>query len=327
MKCKLLIALSLSLLGCSPAPSDVNQQYSVRLANVLDVSKAVIKKPKALSLTATDTPTSSYTISVIDLAKLGHCRVATHIANHNNQLGKLAKPSERFKYNVNFIRYAQTCIKHQQTDNDVKETLSLALAEKRASLPASLAHVFTNEKELTKLLSLTFEEVTYEVSNGEIAAQEALSILATLANTLNNPNLIEENKLTSALEKLNNNPYVQSLLTSTQKQILWNSSSTHWLSQLSLENDICPEGKNKKKAKVLNNVFQKYYIQEIQAYQSKLAQRLHTLEPYFATFTEKFGKDVYPNPITPLINDLKLTAKQHVFWWQTFYKVCKVKPL
>ncbi|KZN61678.1 DUF3080 family protein [Pseudoalteromonas luteoviolacea] len=327
MKCKLLTAFSFILLGCTPAPSDVNEEYSERLANVIGVNKAVIEKPKTVKLQATNAPTSNYTISVIDLAKLGHCRVATHIANHNNQLGKLAKPSERFKYNVNFIRYAQACIKHQQTDNDVKETLSLALSEKRASLPASLVHVFTNEKELTKLLSLTFEEVTYEASNGEIAAQEALSMLATLANTLNNPSLIDENKLTNALEKLNNNPYVQSLLTSTQKQILWNSSSTHWLSQLSLENDICPEGKNKKKAKVLNNVFQKYYIQEIQAYQSKLAQRLHTLEPYFATFTEKFGKDVYPNPITPLINDLKLTAKQHVFWWQTFYKVCKVKPL
>ncbi|MBQ4809793.1 hypothetical protein A7985_04655 [Pseudoalteromonas luteoviolacea] len=327
MKCKLLTAFSFILLGCTPAPSDVNEEYSERLANVIGVNKAVIEKPKAVKLQATNAPTSNYTISVIDLAKLGHCRVATHIANHNNQLGKLAKPSELFKYNVNFIRYAQACIQHKSTDDDIKVTLQQALKEKQANLPASLAHVFTNEKELTKLLSLTFEEVTIETSNGEIAAQEALSIITSLVNKLDEPALIDENKLTAALEKLNNNSYVASLLTSTQKQILWNISSTHWLSQHSLEKSICPQGKNKQKAKVLNNVFQKYYIQEIQAYQSKLAQRLHTLEPFFSTFTDKFGKDLYPNPISPLLNELKLTAKQHVFWWQTFYKVCKVKPL
>jgi len=169
--------------------------------------------------------------------------------------------------------------------------------------------------------------VTYEVSDGEISAQEALSTLAKLTNNLGKPTHIQENNLTAALEKLNNNRYIQSLLSSTKKQIAWNLNGTRWLNEFSLTHTICPDGKNKKKAKVLNNVFQKYYIQNIQAYQSKLALRLHTIEPYFESFSHKFGAHIYPNPITPLLNELKLSAKQHVFWWQTFYKVCKVTPL
>ncbi|WP_185843546.1 DUF3080 family protein [Pseudoalteromonas luteoviolacea] len=327
MKCKLLVALSIFSLGCTPAPSDLNKEYSQRLANVLETDAPDITKPTFNKLPISPLPASKYKISVIDLAKLGHCRVATHIASHNNQLGKLAKPSEVFKYNVNFVRYAQECIKHKDTDSDVREILTKAHAQKKADLPATLAHVFTNEKELTQFLSLTFNEITYDTSNTEIKAQEALSTLSKLTNSLNSPHLIEEQSLTTALEKLNNNHYVQSLLTSTKKQIAWNRSSTKWLNQFSLENTVCPEGKNKNKAKVLNNVFQKYYIQDVQAYQSKLTQRLHSIEPYFKTFSQTFGSNTYPNPISPLLKELKQSAKQHVFWWQRFYKVCKVKPL
>ncbi|ESP92532.1 MULTISPECIES: DUF3080 family protein [Pseudoalteromonas] len=328
MKCKLLlIALSTVLLGCTPAPSDTNQTYTERLGKVFDTDGLSIEALSVLPHSAIDKPKSSYTISVIDLAKLGHCRVSTHIANHNNQLGKLAKPSEQFKYALNFIAYAQACIDDDRTPKDVQQALELARQEKLAQLYPMLAYVFTHEKELTQFFTLTFSEVQRETSQGEIHALEALNTLTSLIKDLNEPNKANGTMLTDALEKLNNNSYVQSLITSTRVQIAWNKTTTAWLSSLALERKVCPAGKNKKRAQVLNNVFQKFYIQDIQAYQSQLAKRLHDIEPHFQTFTDKFGGQDYPNVVTPLIAELKQSAKSHVYWWQNFYKVCKVSPL
>ncbi|KZN69543.1 hypothetical protein N481_22385 [Pseudoalteromonas luteoviolacea S4047-1] len=328
MKCKLLLlALSTILLGCSPKPSDTNQTYTERLGKVFDTDGLQIEKLSVLPHSATDKPLSSYTISVIDLAKLGHCRVSTHIANHNNQLGKLAKPSEQFKYSLNFIQLAQACINNDKTPDDVRQALTMARQEKLAQLYPMLAYVFTHEKELTQFFTLTFSEIQLETSQGEIRALESLNTLSSLIDSLQEPSLAKGDTLTTALEKLNNNNYVQSLITSTRTQIKWNQTTTAWLSTLNLDNKVCPAGKNKKRAKVLNNVFQKFYIQDIQAYQSQLAKRLHDIEPHFAAFSNKFGQHDYPNVITPLLGELKQSAKEHVFWWQNFYKVCKVNPL
>ncbi|MBQ4836634.1 DUF3080 family protein [Pseudoalteromonas luteoviolacea] len=327
MKCKLLfIALSTVLLGCKPAPSDTNQTYTERLAKVFNSDGLSIEALSMLPYSAFDKPKSSYTISVIDLAKLGHCRVSTHIANHNNQLGKLAKPSEQFKYTLNFIRHAQACIDDERTPQDVQQALELARQEKLAQLYPMLAYVFTHEKELNQFFTLTFSEIKRETSKGEIQALEALNTLTSLIKGLDEPNKANGDMLTAALEKLNNNSYVQSLITSTRVQIAWNHTTTAWLNTLELEHRVCPAGKNKKRAKILNNVFQKFYIQDIQAYQSQLAKRLHDIEPHFQTFTDKFGHNTYPNLVTPLITELKQSAKSHVYWWQNFYKVCKVSP-
>ncbi|KZN62147.1 hypothetical protein N473_21615 [Pseudoalteromonas luteoviolacea CPMOR-1] len=328
MKCKLLLlALSTVLLGCSPKPSDTNQTYTERLGKVFDSNGLQIDRLSVLPHSATEKPQSSYTISVIDLAKLGHCRVSTHIASHNNQLGKLAKPSEQFKYNLNFIQFAQACIDDDKTPEDVQQALSLAKQEKLAQLYPMLSYVFTHEKELTQFFTLTFSEIQRETSQGEIHALESLNTLSSLIQSLEKPSQAKGDTLTTALEKLNNNDYVQSLITSTRTQIAWNQITTAWLDTVNLENKVCPAGKNKKHAKVLNNVFQKFYIQDIQAYQSHLAKRLHDIEPHFETFSEKFGQHNYPNLITPLLRELKESAKEHVYWWQNFYKVCKVSPL
>ncbi|MDK1286222.1 DUF3080 family protein [Pseudoalteromonas umbrosa] len=328
MKCKLLLlALSTVLFGCTPAPSDTNQTYTERLGKVFSTDGLSIGSLSVLPHSVLDKPKASYSISVIDLAKLGHCRVSTHIANHNNQLGKLAKPSEQFKYNLNFIRYAQACIDDDRTPRDVQQALALARQEKLAQLYPMLAYVFSNEKELNQFYTLTFSEVQRETSQGEIHALEALNTLSSLIDSLSEPNQANGEMLTDALEKLNNNNYVQSLITSTRSQIAWNQTTTTWLNSLDIENKVCPAGKNKKRAQVLNNVFQKFYIQDIQAYQSQLVKRLHDVEPHFETFSRKFGQQDYPNVITPLLVKLKQSAKEHVFWWQNFYKVCKVSPL
>ena len=95
-----------------------------------------------------------------------------------------------------------------------------------------------------------------------------------------------------------------------------------------------PVGKNKDKAKIMNNIFQKFYLSQIQPYQAQLIGFLEVLQPLLNQLwyqervtTNEINQLIKANSNTNLLNQLKSSAKQHVIWWQEFYKTCEISPI
>ncbi|TMP30270.1 hypothetical protein CWB99_02555 [Pseudoalteromonas rubra] len=323
-----LTLFSVILVACAPVASDINQEYADRLAHVLALDPLQIAKPTPLEAYRATRPEATFRLSVLQLANLGHCALAQDVAMHNNQLGKLAVPSEVFKYQVRFIQLADQCVDDDRTsDPDVKRTLTQAAAYKRTALPQYFAFMLSAEEELTQFSRLTFAEIDKRGSDDEIRANEGLATLASIANTLSTPENIDPERITPALRKLHNNPYAQTLLTSARKQINWNQALTAWLSQVELQTTVCPEGKNKRKAEILHNVFNKFSISTLQPYQAQLSNQLQELSNSVAKISAAIPYPPYPNHAEALMDELKTSSRQHAQWWQRFYKVCKVAPV
>ena len=95
------------------------------------------------------------------------------------------------------------------------------------------------------------------------------------------------------------------------------------------KDELCPANKNKQKAQTLSNVFKKFYLEQLQPYQSFLVGRLETLQPLYQQIWHdtEMGKFVDSDSNAAILQSLKRSAKSHVTWWQGFYRTCEISPL
>ncbi|MBD1584565.1 DUF3080 family protein [Pseudoalteromonas sp. S16_S37] len=332
----LIISCVFVLAGCAPAPSDVYQDYQQRLEKVMQQNSITRSTLAPLTFKHVAKPKSQITLSILELTSLDHCSLMNIIAANNNQLGKVRVPSEQLKYAMNFIVHAQTCLNHPDTrDEIVKEKLANALEEKKSQLSHYFEQMVFNERELSKMLRLTSQEVALQDHQEPLS--EALEALTTLANlyikiAINEPDYSQlgyPQLVTNALAKLNQNDAVSRLITSARKQILLNNLTTQWLNTIEPSNTLCQHNKNKKKAQIVSNIFNKFYLSQLQGYQSKLTNMLQEVSPLLyilwrsePQLSELFNVEANES----YYQQLKTSAVTHVTWWQKFYKTCKIQP-
>lgn len=326
---KQLVALFslVCIVGCSPKPSDINREYQNRLAHVLAISIKEYKPAPFPTFEKTTLP-SPITISILELGQLDHCKLSQLIASHNNQLGKTAYPSELLKYQLAFVKQLTHCTETlSDEDNALKQTLLASFAQKQQALPAYFDNMVSAEREFLAQFRLTAAEFS---SNDNQDVQQAFSALAYFTN-LKQQLLtqtyedIDESLITASLQALNNNTAIPAILSSSLRQINFNNSATAALQTLDLTS-LC---NNPEKAQIASNVFQKFFIKQLQPYQAALTSNLESLSPRLYFLLNEQPKlnflfdSEHPNA---LLNQLKASAKQHVGWWQKFYQTCKINP-
>ena len=331
-----LLALCCAVLaGCSKAPSNTYQTYTERLSNTLKTQVPSLSKPAPISpLLPPNTLSGGSTISLIELASLSHCKLSLLISEHNNQLGKTAGHASILKYQIQFVQNAQQCLGTLEPSSNVYKTLLNAKVHKEQTLNHYFNSMLYNEFELNN---------TWQASSAELAVSPAgfsdtvaaMQQLALIKKHIINKHYLKINSadIFNALEQLNKYRFNQLLIYSTRLQIAFNNSATQFIQTQSID-EICPVGKNKKVATIISNVFQKYFLKEIQPYQANLAGYLETLLPLYNQLW--FDQPITNNQINTLIvldsqknllNQLKSSAKKHVTWWQNFYKTCEISPI
>ncbi|OHU88009.1 MULTISPECIES: DUF3080 family protein [Pseudoalteromonas] len=323
--------------GCTPAPTEIYNEYQSRLANVVDKAPATQDVTlQVLETPSLDKPVSKTTISFLELASLDHCKLMNTIAKNNNQLGKVRQPSEQLKYALRFIKQTQSCLADsEQLDPELKAKLNSALDEKRLQLPQYVERMIFHERELAKMSLLSGQEI--ELEDHKDAMNQSLEALAQLANAYKQirssefdiSQLDEPEEFTRSLAKLNNNHFVSRLINSARKQTALNNITTRWLGTIDISNDLCKPGRNHEQANILSNVFNRFYLSQLQAYQSKLANMLHSTSIHLYVLWQS------SHELSTLFNveqqqsyyqQLKASTVEHVKWWQVFYKTCKIQP-
>ena len=326
--------ISLISVGCTPLPSDTNNEFLQRLSNTLDKPQPKISNITKLPIPTIHKPESELSLSIIELASINHCQLSQAIAKKNNQLGKVHMPSEELKYNIQFILQVNDCTQDQLKLNDnIIDKLTAAKSEKQRTISQSFAYMLFNEPELLQLTQLTTSEISAQHhSEQQTISLEALTQLISLKQSLSHVELLTPEDvadITLTINKLYKNKYISKLISSVKKQISYNNTTTDWLSQLNIEQTLCPPGKNTHQAQILSNIFSKYYLEKIQPYQAQLTGMLENASPLLyelwrdhPELSNYFNNEQHSS----LLQQMKQSAINHVKWWQMFYKTCKIQP-
>ncbi|MAD05271.1 MAG: hypothetical protein CMK65_16850 [Pseudoalteromonas sp.] len=319
-----------ALIACTPSSGDVNHTYAQRLENVLKTDSFKLSKPSTLNVKhfAYDNDEKA-TIGMLELAQLRQCKLSTLIAEHNNQLGKTATPANILSYQIKFLQSANECLESFEKQDELFEKIKLTAAQKQANLPNYFKAMLLNESEFKQSwqLSSTFID---ENSAGFSETVSAMELIAKLNNKINTGriNEIDPEQIISQLEVLNRFKYNKLLISAARAQTHYNQQLTQQLMQYS-KDDLCPANKNKQKAQTLSNVFKKFYLEQLQPYQSFLVGRLETLQPLYHQIWRDTEMDHFVDSESndAILHRLKQSAKSHVSWWQDFYRACEISPL
>jgi len=321
--------------GCSEQPSDTYHEYQSRLANAL--SSPIPAYAELTNIKLNPQPLISQTqlnVSILQLAQLNSCALSTLIAEHNSQLGKVATPATKLIYQIEFIKAAPTCLRTLDKASNSYQKILAALHHKQAQLPAYFTQFLYAEAELKQSWQLTHYELDTNL-NGLVETELALQQLANIKNQISAEQYqqINTHHIYKSLEQLNRFNFNQALITAVRKQTRLNNVTTNYLADIDLTS-LCNPIKNKKQAQIVNNVFKKYYLAQLQPYQAQLTGALERLMPYYRalwlqnTYVDKaLVPMLKPNHPHTLLNGLKQSAKEHVIWWQRFYKTCEISPI
>ncbi|MDA1300287.1 MAG: DUF3080 family protein, partial [Proteobacteria bacterium] len=117
----LLAVLALLLpAGCSVenVPGQQIREYSTRLARVLDEPMPEVSVTPAPNLPRTRdlalpglAQGGAMTLNPLEYLRLGECELQNLIAGRNSGLGKLARPSQRLVYEVQFLALVEDCVR------------------------------------------------------------------------------------------------------------------------------------------------------------------------------------------------------------------------
>jgi len=330
----LLAACCMVLLGCSEQPSEANKTYLSRLSNTLQAPEPHTKPLQQLALVKpVEALQPAIKIGITELAGISQCKLNVLISEHNNQLGKTATAASQLKYQIDFIQSAQNCLNTLDKQSNVHSKITAAKNQKQTQLTHYFNNVLYSEPELSSTWQLTGQELSTQPA-GFSDTVEALKKLTTIKHQIETKKsmAINSDDILSALEPLNRYKFDQQLIQAAREQISLNHTATQFVNSLVVE-DICPKGKNKQQAKIVSNIFNKYYLKQIQPYQAQLSGYLETLQPLYmqlwfnqAVSSEAVNALLDPNS-NNLLAQLKASAKEHVIWWQKFYKTCEISPI
>ncbi|QYJ89532.1 DUF3080 family protein [Shewanella halotolerans] len=329
-----LLCLLLWLPGCQRA-KDVDylwQNYSQRLAHVIDQPYSPPEfKPMQLGK-ADRQEQASLTISILDTLSLGHCPLGRLIADHNSTLGKVAPPSQQLIYQISFIQLAPACI-DTLDEGELKNKLTQALQQKQAHAMSYFNRVLTRDKSFTKSLFIGYDSLVLdEMRAGRFELESAIGQLLSIKDHIKQRQWqqIDTAQIEPALALMAHQTLLQRYLRSlaySQAQLI---ALNDYL-QLHSASVACRPNHANRKQEILQNVFHKYYLAQTQAYLSQLNQLHYRLsEPLLALFAgsnhQAFIEHYFGEQPGALPEQLKSQMRRHVKWWQVFRESCNIAP-
>lgn len=332
IKACIAVGFSFLLLGCQRA-KDVDylwQDYGQRLSNVIehpytaaDFVPQQISRPKPVTR-------PSQTISILETLSLSHCQLGTLIADHNSTLGKVAPPSQQFIYQIRFIQLAPACIATLEA-GPLRRELTQALKQKQDGAMEDFNRVLTRDRSITQSLFIGYDSLVLDKTHaGRFELESALGQLLDIKRAIAQQawQQIDTKQIEPTLALLAHQSllpkYLRSLSYSQAQLVALNDYLTEHAASIT-----CRPGHANHKQEILQNVFHKFYLAQIQAYLSQLNQLHYRLnEPLLALFEgssyQGFIELHFGEQQDALPAKLKTQMRRHVKWWQAFRESCNI---
>lgn len=349
----IIAALLLTISGCDASkPESMLTEYSQRMSTVLEtgVQSATITElptfPQKRDRTYLTTDLRQGLWEVLDFRQ---CDMLGIISERNSLLGKVMLPSQKMRYELRFVNALQQCKKTIQTmegpDQELdafKDRLDEILTLKHNNLPLEVWNGIYASAEISKHFktsAIPFSNKASGVDSEHVSvhtATQKFHHLATLASskTIELPNWLDNIEADyAALYRSDMGPQLLrsiSLLTSHLTNV------ADAIDQRLSRKPFCFKDHQPPRAAVLNNVFRKYYVEQVQPYMATVEQNAKLWFETHAAIIQKLpatpGMKSYADQVFSLENSNSLWSRwitardHHTKAWQTILGQCNMMP-
>lgn len=332
----LLVFSLLCLAACMPSKeaNDLWHNYQQRLAKVIEspIPPGSTTLPH-FDVPSTNAPQSKQTVSLLELYKLNQCQLGPLIASRNNSLGKVAPPSQQLIYHIKFLQLVDACLTQFAEKNMLTPILIKAKQAKITDRMQVFNYMLTNDASINQALfirrnSLQLGKEQQGLLEIELAIKQLLAIKLALQQkqlTKIDSEIIELQLAQFQYDQLLAR-YMTSLNHSYQALIEINQFLAQHSQKLQ-----CKAGYHQQQQQILNNIFNRFYLGDIQAYIGQLNQIHYRLSE---SITQLFAGSAYQPQIDYYFADtqaslpqlFKQAIRQHVMWWQSIRESCQLSP-
>ncbi len=265
----------------------------------------------------------SISIGLLDSYELRKCGLFNLVAEKNSVLGKVQDQFRNFDYQVQVSYGIERCLTSPNISSALKTQLASIQQQKLKQLPAHFTNLVFSSDAMRQQLEAT-EWLSVEQGRGSTPVIQAFNHIDSGfsgSETLDYTSTL--NALTPYQEVLEKNavlgPLSYSMLNAANKlNVITQQLKGHD------ETIICGQGRNTTKFRYLRNVFNEFFIGEIQPYLAKVDSIYNELNPLI-DFVDTSHEN-YQYPIKQYHQDFRAATKEHIEYWQNLFKRCGASP-
>ncbi|WP_432473897.1 DUF3080 family protein [Amphritea sp. HPY] len=348
------LLLFIFITGCAEdTPEQMLERYHQRLANSLDqTARLDLQQPLPLPhypkrrtrlIEVTEVRQGLY-----EVLNLRHCQLLPLIAERNSSLGKVKQPSQQLIYEFKLydgLRKCRSELKQKPADPELQQQIEEIWRIKRQNLPRVIWNSLYNSEEMERNFSLSEPALAINGEDGFTASMQALQrfeLLSALAYEHPAWQLPEYiNDLEQDYGALYHNRYGSRWLRSITQLTLTLKQSAAVIEDRLSQRPLCFKQQATPQAKIVLNVFQKFYAAQVQPYMARLDRQgkrwleqhnliLQNLAPVIPASVKNYRQRILSTDLSSLSPALwpdYISARdQHTDAWQKLLGQCGLMP-
>lgn len=331
MKLYWLLLLVFNLIACSDNNgAKALQNYQQRFERVLDISHNNTALPDAAALAAQrdlKQPLPDIRLDLTDAYATRRCGLDILIGERNSSLGRVYNASKQLSYELRFLSQLQRCIALSWDNSILLIQLQQVYQQKQQSIDLAFTNMLLTDDTLRKELLGIRKALPLKAAPGFSETWQSLTELNQLKHYIAEQNWLAASQIDieHQLQLLYRYNFIGKLQYSLRM-------ASHQLGQLNLLSQaktpamLCPQQRDSEQLHILANVFNKYFVAEVQLYTSEISRYQQQLWPLL--------QQLYQNTAlnTPLslrfektYLDMRTELNQHVKWWQALNSQCPIQ--
>jgi len=343
------LVIFLALAGCvnDHSPNVMFERLLERVSNVTEVeadpestvaSLPAYPRPRDLTLSLDDVRVGFGTFH-----GLGRCRLLGEVSARNSSLGKVQSVTARLLYELRFYRQLQVCLDElrqtEKRDDDFLAEAQDIASRKRANLPLIYWNATFASPEFRMLMNTAAEPLARDSEPAVADITDALGYITRIGMTLESgAEIVENGPLESRYFVLQSGKLVGPLLQGMAVSRDYLARASHLLESVASQNQLCPMGKKTRRSEHLFNVFQKFYIGEVQPYLSLLHTQARPVfegindllkvqkAPVPSAFQAFYDATINPDISTSVWKGFNDDIARHTRAWQKVLGQCDLMP-
>jgi hypothetical protein len=239
--------------------------YRTRMGRVLDVDPGPLASPELSPWPRTRDRTLAIPakrINLIEFLRLHRCDLGALVGARSSPLGRVMEPSRRLRYEIRFLRRADACLQRLEAQPDaVEEAARLAtiVATKRAGLGPVIWNATLGDESLAASHALSTPPLAPATARGAgreaIGALQRLAVLAESAG--GEPVVLEDWE--APWRTLHRSRFPAAARRSVALMRATLDQVAEAMETRQSQRAICPLGRPTPDARILENLFQRYY--------------------------------------------------------------------
>ncbi len=261
-------------------PEDRLQDYETRLFRTLDIATAddnaadYTRFPARRQLQLNRTRES---IDILGLWSIRECALHVVVAQRNSALGRVARPSTRMFYELDFLRLTPACIEHllQAGKEELAVTLAEVQSRKQASLPEIIWQGVLGGEEYQGFWKVPQQLGDYPGAVSYAADQALVALTSDVRRWLGEDYQFDSAVVEANLQALHAGDG-GAIYKSAMLQALYLGRIDMALRQRLQAGPVCRSASDAKAA-ILDNVVRKYFVATIQPWSVRIQSRSYQL--------------------------------------------------